>query len=61
LIYLNKTEDIVKRVFGDPDAVQGAYWIYNNMNIRNVLDGGTMKTLYFGFSNGVVTIIEARP
>ena len=61
LIYLNKTEDVVKRVFGDPDAVQGAFWVYNNMNIRNVADGGTMKTLYFGFVNGIVQQIEARP
>ena len=31
------------------------------MTVRNIGDGGTMTTVYFGIQNGVVFDIQARP
>ena len=44
-----------------PDSTNGAYWIYNDMTVRNIGGGGTMTKVYFGIQNGVVIDIQARP
>ena len=60
-IYLNKPEATIQTTFGEPDSMEGIYWIYKNMTVRNIGDGGTMTTVYFGIQNGVVVDIQARP
>ena len=60
-IYLNKPAATIEAVFGMPDSKNGAYWIYNDMTVRNIQAGGTMTKVYFGIQNGVVVDIQARP
>ena len=60
-IYLSQSEATIQKAFGEPDDKEGAYWIYNNMTVRNIAGGGTMTKVYFGIQNGVVVDIQARP
>ena len=60
-IYLNKSEATIQTAFGAPDQKDGIYWIYKNMTVRNIGDGGTMTKVHFGIQNGIVVDIRASP
>ena len=59
-IYLGKPEGTVKATFGEPDAQEGIYLVYNRMIVRNIAGGGTLTTVLFGIQNGKVVDIKAR-
>ena len=53
LLYLGKTETIVKQVFGKPDKTQGGWLGYTGMDITNP-KGEKYTTVWFGIAQGVV-------
>ena len=60
LIYMGKPEGTVKTTFGEPDAQEGSYLVYNGMIVRNIAGGGTLTTVLFGIQDGKVVDIKAR-
>ena len=60
VIYLNKPATTVEKTFGEPDAKEGAYWVYNRLKVRNIARGGTFSTVLFRVEDGKVVEIKAR-
>jgi len=52
-VYQNKPQSLVRRVFGEPDKIQGDWLGYIDMNITNA-KGEKYSTVWFGFADGVV-------
>ena len=59
-IYMGKPEGTVRATFGEPDAQEGSYMVYNGMIVRNIAGGGTLTTVLFGIQDGKVVDIRAR-
>lgn len=60
-IYPGKTEAIIKQVFGDPALIQGEYWTYRGLKVRNMKLGGTYTTVLFQMQNGKVASVIVQP
>lgn len=60
LIYKGKSVDTIKKAFGEPDAMEGPYWVYNGMRVRNIASGGTLNTVLFRIQGGMVVEVRAR-
>ena len=60
VIYMGKPTDTLKVAFGEPDAMEGPYWVYNGLKVRNIASGGTFTTVLFRIQAGKVTEVKAR-
>ena len=60
IIYKGKPSANVKAAFGEPDAMEGAYWVYTGMKVRNLASGGTMNTVLFLIQDDKVVEVKAR-
>ncbi len=60
-IYLGKTEEIVKQVFGEPAQKVGQIWVYRDLKIRNIGRGGTFTTAEFVMQDGKVARVMVKP
>jgi len=60
-IYPGKTEAVIKQVFGDPALIQGEFWTYRGLKVRNMKLGGTFTTVLFQMQNGKVARVIVQP
>ena len=60
-IYPGKTESVIKQVFGDPALIQGEFWTYRGLKVRNMKLGGTYTTVLFQMQNGKVARVIVQP
>ena len=60
-IYPGKTEAVIKQVFGDPALIQGEFWTYRDLKVRNMKLGGTYTTVIFQMQNGKVARVIVQP
>ena len=60
LIYWGKPSENVKKAFGEPDAMEGMYWVYNGVKVINIAGGGQFTTVLFGIKDGKVVEVKAR-
>ena len=57
-VYLNQKPEILIKAFGQPDLKSDAAWIYRGLTIKNLKEGGTMKTAKFNITDGIVKTVE---
>jgi len=61
LVFQQVSTNSVVKELGYPDYVDPNYWTYFNMKIRNLMIGGSFKTIHFQIFNGrVVRIIPVK-
>jgi hypothetical protein len=60
VVYWGKPAGNVKQAFGEPDAMEGMYWVYNGVKVINIAGGGMFTTVLFGIRDGKVVEVKAR-
>lgn len=57
-VYLNQNAVILIRGFGEPDEKADTAWTYRGLTIKNLKEGGTMKTAKFIIKDGIIKNVE---
>lgn len=59
-IYPGKPSSTIEQVFGRPQVVRGANWIYRNLEVTNPDTGERLKNVTFIFKNGTVSSVQVK-
>lgn len=57
-VYLNQKSEILIKGFGEPNEKSGTAWTYRGLTIKNLKEGGTMKTAKFIISDDIIKSVE---